>query len=445
MAFEGNSKDVLLPREILDEYADAAQTIQLCAQHQKRIVDDVLTASKLDSDLLSIAPVKAQPIAIIKSALKMFDGELQKSRMELRFHIEPSYRKISVDWVHVDPSRLLQILINLMTNAIKFTQTEIRRKITVYLGASLERPKGVNGIQYLPRNAAYKDQTADYRSDEVVYLSIAVNDSGIGLDEMERDLLFKRFSQTTPRTHVEYGGSGLGLFVSRQLTEIQGGQIGVASQAGVGSTFAFYVRTRCCPTQHNGPALPEVASHSHTSILTPARLERIGTDLSLPANPHEKKKTFGSMHVLIVEDNLVNQKVLSKQLRSAGYVVSVADHGRQALAFLRTTHFFPPNTIPLDIVLMDVEMPVMDGLACVKKIRELQRTGHVTGHIPVIAVTANARSEQIRIAKEAGMDSAVVKPFRVPELMPEMDRVLKEVQEMVRRRSGSRSASAPPF
>ncbi|TVY16498.1 Hybrid signal transduction histidine kinase K [Lachnellula arida] len=445
LAFEGNSKDVLLPREILDEYADAAQTIQLCAQHQKRIVDDVLTASKLDSDLLSIAPVEAQPIAIIKSALKMFDGELQKSRMELRFHIESSYSKTSVDWVHVDPSRLLQILINLMTNAIKFTQTESRRKIAVYLGASLERPKGSNSIQYLPRNAAYKDQTADYTSDEVIYLSIAVNDSGRGLDEMERDLLFKRFSQTTPRTHVEYGGSGLGLFVSRQLTEIQGGQIGVASQAGVGSTFAFYVRTRRCPTQHNGLALPEIDSRSYISVLTPARLERIGTGLSLPSSPNEEKKTFGSMHVLIVEDNLVNQKVLSKQLRNAGYVVSVADHGGQALEFLRTTHFFPPNTVPLDIVLMDVEMPVMDGLTCVKKIRELQRTGHVKGHIPVIAVTANARSEQIRIAKEAGMDSAVVKPFRVPELMPEMERVLKEVQEMVRRRSSSRSASAPPF
>ncbi|TVY87577.1 Hybrid signal transduction histidine kinase H [Lachnellula willkommii] len=155
LAFEGNSKDVLLPREILDEYADAAQTIQLCAQHQKRIVDDVLTASKLDSDLLSIAPVEAQPIAIIKSALKMFDGELQKSRMELRFHIESSHRKTSVDWVHVDPSRLLQILINLMTNAIKFTQTESRRKIAVYLGASLERPKGSNSIQYLPKSSTY--------------------------------------------------------------------------------------------------------------------------------------------------------------------------------------------------------------------------------------------------------------------------------------------------
>ena len=351
----------------------------------------------------------------------MFDGQLQKSRIELQFLIEP-------------------------TNAIKFTQTESRRKIAVYLGASLERPPKENdGIQYLPRNAAYKDQTTDYDSGEVIYLSIAVNDSGRRLDETERDLLFKRFSQATPRTHMEYGGSGLGLFVSRQLTEIQGGQIGVTSKAGVRSTFAFYVRTHRCPARNKSPALPQ-DSRSHDSIQTPATMDRIRTGLSLESNPDEKTKIAGgSMHVLIVEDNLVNQKVLSKQLRNAGCVVSVANHGRQALTFLETTHFFPPNTVPLHIVLMDVEMPVMDGLTCVKTIRELQRTSHVKGHIPVIAVTANARSEQIRIAKEAGMDSAVAKPFRLPELMPEMERVLKEVQEMLRERSSSRSASAPPF
>jgi CheY-like chemotaxis protein len=131
---------------------------------------------------------------------------------------------------------------------------------------------------------------------------------------------------------------------------------------------------------------------------------------------------------LIVEDNIVNQKVLSKQLRSAGCTVHVANHGGEALSFLSKTRFWAGNEnngLLLHIILMDLEMPVMNGLTCVKRIRELQKEGVITRHVPVIAVTANARSEQIATAKESGMDSVVTKPFRIPELLPEMERQVR--------------------
>jgi CheY-like chemotaxis protein len=136
--------------------------------------------------------------------------------------------------------------------------------------------------------------------------------------------------------------------------------------------------------------------------------------------------------------------VHSKQLRSAGSIVSVANHGGEALAFLSSTRFWKGFENPgkeLSVVLMDLEMPVMDGLTCVKKIRELQDEGMIVRHISVIVVTANARSEQIATAKECGMDSVVTKPFRVPELLP-------EIKRQVRREEGrpvelERSSSAP--
>jgi CheY-like chemotaxis protein len=450
--FEGSSKNITLPGEVAEGYADAAQTIILCAQHQKRIIDDILTLSKLDSDLLLITPVEVQPISVVQSALKMFDSELQKSDMELRFRVDPSYNTLAIDWVKLDPSRLLQVLINLTTNAIKFTQTELNRKITVNMCASTELPLDKHDIEYLPRSTNRKDMSlgSAWGSGEMVYLYIEVQDSGRGLNDLERQALFKRFSQASPRTHVQYGGSGLGLFISRELTELQGGQIGVSSQAGVGSTFAFFIRARRC----NVPATPQsLTSHSidmkaQSKLISPAALEQIQNGGG-PTTISDKKIAQippTPKHILIVEDNIVNQKVLSKQLRSAGCIVHVANHGKEALTFLSTSRFWTgleTTGTELSIVLMDLEMPVMDSLTCVREIRRLQTEGSIVEHVPVIAVTANARSEQISMAKEAGMDSVVTKPFRIPELLPEIERQVRRAD--ARPVDLERSASAPPY
>jgi signal transduction histidine kinase len=233
---------------------EAAETIQLCAQHQKSIVDDILTISKLDSNLLLITPVPIQPIKVIQQALKMFSAECAMTNITMNLHIETSVKDLSVDWVMLDSSRLLQILINLLTNAIKFTKSEESRFIGVSIAASLEPPAdGIANFRYFPTNKARADVTAgeDWGSGEILYLRFEVRDTGCGLNESEKKNLFTRFSQASPRTHVQYGGSGLGLFISRQLTELQGGEIGVASEAGKGSTFAFYLKSRRSEAQHS--------------------------------------------------------------------------------------------------------------------------------------------------------------------------------------------------
>jgi CheY-like chemotaxis protein len=133
-------------------------------------------------------------------------------------------------------------------------------------------------------------------------------------------------------------------------------------------------------------------------------------------------------HVLVVEDNLINQRVLCNQLRKIGCTVQVANHGGEALNELSKTTYYKEPTIAspfkLSVVLLDVEMPIMDGLTCARKIRELQETGNIVGHVPIIAVSANARREQVEQARQAGMDDAISKPFRIPELMATIDGLL---------------------
>ncbi|KAL8737963.1 MAG: hypothetical protein Q9181_001185 [Wetmoreana brouardii] len=413
--------------DLLDSNIDAAQTIALCAQHQKRIVDDILTLSKLDSALLLVTPCDVMPVSVVQRALKMFEGEVQTARIKLDFRIDDSLRRLDVQWVKLDPSRLLQVLINLTTNAIKFTTTQVKKVITVKLAASLQRPSQYSAfdqVSYIPSRAKRKDLTdsADWGTGEKVYLYFAVQDTGRGLSEDETKLLFHRFSQASPRTHVQYGGSGLGLFISRELVELQGGQIGVSSKSGEGSTFAFYITSRRSTSPQE--ALNQLPS---VGLRQEIPLEPTAPKRSRPANTSRASDTSlpkSGLRVLIVEDNLVNQRVLQRQLRNIGCTVVVANHGGECLARLKESNFWAGHSkdaVDLGVILMDLEMPVMDGLTCAREIRNLQRSGEIVRHVPIIAVTANARSEQIDTALASGMDDVVSKPFRIPDLVPKVE------------------------
>lgn len=433
----------------IDSIIESAQTITLCAQHQKRIVDDVLTLSKLDSAMLLVTPIDTQPEAVARRTVKMFEGECQTADVQLHVQVDKSYRSLSIDYVRLDPTRLSQVLINLMTNAIKFTTTQEKRIVKMHLAASREKPsqEANYNLTYIPSQAPKdKDVTASpaWGLGEPLYIHFAVSDTGRGLDEEEKKQLFRRFSQANPRTHVTYGGSGLGLFISRELVELQGGEIGVASEPNKGSTFAFYVKARRSQAPLSGSDEDVMDMHliasrksSAASVNSRSRNSKSKGQPGEAEHPlatvdpqsigalAKPKHSAAGTRVLIVEDNLINQKVLATQLKKIGCIVSVANHGGEAIDHIKQTTFYkdvdqttPPKAI--DIVLMDLEMPVMDGITCARTLRAMQKDGQLTRHIPVIAVTANAREEQIKNTLEAGIDDVVSKPFRIPELVPKM-------------------------
>ncbi|KAH0347741.1 histidine kinase, partial [Aureobasidium melanogenum] len=422
-----------LPPEVFDTVTDAAHTISICALHMKVIIDEVLDFSKLDSNLLVLAPERTRPRDIIDKALKMFEAELKNSDITTEVDELPS--DFSVDDVLCDPSRLLQIIINLITNALKFTRDSDVRRITLAYGMFSAPPSAQDcGVEFIKPRKKDFDETEtvsamlsahDLDDDaDNVYLMFSVTDTGCGLTSEESQLLFQRFAQA-PKTYKQYGGSGLGLFISRELVELQKGQIGLHSEPSVGSRFAFYIQAKHAARMSRAGSVASVEStisvknlpHSVGGSFDVVKvLEKI--DMVPPA-----KTLVKDMHVLLVEDNLINSKVMAKQLRKLGCEVDVAENGLEALNHLAKTTYLSSTkeATPLSLILLDVEMPIMDGLTCIRRIRALEQSGEISRHVPVIAITANARNEQIAAAIEAGMDSVVTKPFTIKDLVPQME------------------------
>ncbi|KAI5249109.1 hypothetical protein E4T42_05483 [Aureobasidium subglaciale] len=395
----------------IDSGLDAVDTILSCSAHLKRIVDDTLTLSKLDANLLRISPSAVRTVSILQDLQKMSEVDASRLGVNLRTVIDPSLDTLHAEWMLIDPGRVMQVLINLTSNAVKFTKTKGgARDVTVRMGASLERPSDLHiEFSHLDFSIASALQhsiydTAEF-SEHTCYLWFTVEDTGIGMTPEEKSRIFSRFAQGSIKTYNTYGGSGLGLFISRKLVELQGGEVGVASEAGVGSTFAFYVK-------------------AHTT--TPPKEDGTGTARAKSPAAHASRPGKIPVSVLIVEDNAVNQRVLEKQLTRKGYICHVANHGLEAIEFLKQTKLWRsngnnPSAPNIDVVLMDVEMPVMNGLDCAKRIREYQRTGEMRSNLPIIAASANARAEQVGLAIAAGMDDSITKPFRIPDLTPLID------------------------
>lgn len=471
----------------LADIGQAAETIILCVSHQKKIVDDVLTFSKLDASMLSMSPRKVQPKRQLATPLSIFRPELRKQRIQFDYRLDDSYADCGIKWVLADLDRMGQVLINLVSNAIKFTATvENKREIRVSMAASNTRPPSYppNVVFFESGEDALRldvTTTAEWGDGQIAYIMVAVKDTGIGISNEAQKRLFERFNQATPKTESVYGGSGLGLNVSRKLCHLHGGEIGVSSKEGEGSTFGFFFKIRRDfepsdddSTEDNAFEIerlcsgvkamsnevtgvnertepPEISRNpiiTHVQEIAPGATndERClhTTEIARQVGPGESTATdsqslshkcdekqpvkgqgmitaFGmgsetkeNQHILVVEDNVINRRIISRKLQSLGFQVSEATNGQEAVAAVQHDEF--------DCILMDQEMPVMDGKSATMAIRTLDQDR--VSRIPILGVTANVRADQQAGMLNAGMNDIIHKPYRTNDLFEKINHLV---------------------
>lgn len=354
---------VLLDTELTDEQWESIDTIRTSGSQLLSIINDVLDFSKIEANKLELEMAAFNLKDTIEEALSLSRVTAAAKDLALLYHIEKDVPK----WLIQDITRLRQILNNLVTNAIKFTH---QGKVELNVSAQL-----IQGCQF--------------------QIQMAITDTGIGIPPHRIEKLFQSFSQVDPSTTRKYGGSGLGLSISKQLCELMGGEMWVESEVGTGSTFTFTFiaeRTEC---QRN-------------KIEKRVRDQRQGLSVSFDAAMGKKLP----LKILLAEDNAVNQKVALSILGRFGYKADVAANGIEVLAALTRQHY--------DVVLMDIHMPEMDGVEATKRIRS-QIPVH--DQPSIIAVTANAMEQHREEYLAVGMDDYISKPISIMELVAALESV----------------------
>ncbi|KAL1413038.1 hypothetical protein Q8F55_000787 [Vanrija albida] len=403
---EGNSVFKPTPQLLatIDDDLEALESIYQCALTQERISNDVLSLGKIQLDMLQMFDVETTVVKEAQKAVSVFQNEARMKRIDLSMELGEAFEKMGIDVVLTDPVRLGQVVTNLLSNAIRFTATSKVRKIELKVDVGLEPPTDETCVKPEPSGPL----PSSLEPDTPVYLFVSVSDTGPGLTEDELDMLFRRFSQASAKTHTVFGGSGLGLFVCRKITERMGGRIEGASRYGQGSTFRFFIKAKACPT-------PNGQGHPGTPL---ADATAFNWDAKKP-------------HILVVEDNLINQTVLRRQLKHVGLTVDCVSNGVEALDKIRSVMSVVEGTGErqnttergYDCVLMDLEMPIMDGYTAAHMLRADEAAGKLAP-TSIIALTGNARQALINEAM-ADFDGVVVKPYRLDQLLGKIEELTK--------------------
>jgi signal transduction histidine kinase/CheY-like chemotaxis protein/HPt (histidine-containing phosphotransfer) domain-containing protein len=339
---------------------DYLEKIGQSGEHLMGIISDILDFSKLEAGKVELELTDFRIAGVIDSVTRQLTDSAARKGLALATEIDPALARP----LRGDPLRIGQVLLNFVGNAVKFSASG-----TITLRARVE--------------------SADEQGADIV---IEVVDTGIGMTEAQTTTLFRPFQQVDASTTRRYGGTGLGLAISRQLAELMGGRVGVESRLGAGSRFWLELRL----------AWGEPGSAQRSLSFESGSPAEAGIWQVEPTATQRAR--IQGRHILVVDDNPVNQQVVIELLRYIGARVSVASDGAQALQRL--------DEQPIDCVLMDVQMPIMDGLQATREIRRHP----ARARLPVIAMTANARHEDRERCLEAGMDDFMTKPVMAQRL-----------------------------
>ncbi len=338
-----------LDTELDPEQRNYIKKAHYSAESLLRIINDVLDFSKIEAGRLEVESIGFRLQDVFDNLQAMIGFKAKEQGLFLDTEIAAEIPDILIG----DPLRIGQILINLSNNGIKFT-----REGGVHISAELVEEDG-----------------------NWLTLAFCVSDTGIGMSQEQQERLFHSFSQADSSITRKFGGTGLGLVISRQLIEMMGGTIRVVSTPDQGSRFHFNLRLGGGSSKDLEPEL-EAADDSVENLQNVA--------------------------VLLVEDNQLNQEIASVQLEKKGIIVTLAENGAEALDALKNKTF--------DCILMDIQMPVMDGYSASRKIRAMPEFND----LPIIALTANVMTSDRKKVREAGMDGFVGKPFQIEELLTVM-------------------------
>lgn len=358
--------DLLSRTDLGSDQSDMVNTIQESAQVLLTLIDDVLDYSKIEAEKLEFESTEFELRALMNRCISLFAPKARQKNVSMTYWIA---RDIP-DHLIGDPNRLRQILLNLISNAVKFTD---RGEISVR-------------VELIEKNK------------ESATLEFSVQDTGVGISQDAIAELFEPFAQANQSVSSRYGGTGLGLSITRRLVELMGGKVSVSSKEHVGSLFSFQIAFGLKATTKRPVRLLkksrtnqeiEAGSASQNLLLGDAKLDRKRAE-----------------EVLVVEDNSVNSKLALMQLREIGVRARAVGNGREAVEAFLNNDF--------SLILMDCQMPVMDGFEATRKIRELEADSDK--HVPIIAVTAQATPEHRERCREAGMDDFLTKPFTSAKL-----------------------------
>jgi signal transduction histidine kinase/CheY-like chemotaxis protein/HPt (histidine-containing phosphotransfer) domain-containing protein len=342
-----------LKTELDPRQRDYLEKIRFAGEHVLGIIDDILDISKIEAGKMELQHADFSLDQVVQTLTAVVAPKAASRGLELVFDLDPSLPPVLVG----DPLRLKQVLINYANNAIKFSEQ----------GRIVFRVRMVAG------------SAAD------CLLRFEVSDQGIGLSEAEMAKLFVSFQQADTSTTREYGGTGLGLAICKELAQLMGGDVGVKSQPGVGSTFWFTARLGISSIPM--PTLINQISDAAGELLASSRMSAMLAALQ-------------TARILLVEDNIFNQQIAQEMLEEVGAAVHLANNGAAALELLHAGDF--------DCVLMDLQMPVMDGLEATRRIRSAPRLSH----LPVLAMTATATTEARVRCIDAGMNDFISKPVQ---------------------------------